>query len=278
MVFDDNQANLAELGSTKSTEPSKIGESQEFYFERAPATAPSPLSRLVARGHELHQYALERFASTYPRIIDIAWRTLRLIGLSLAIIFVVGLASFTMAFSHWLAIVVGHFVLRYTCPESLSTAFRDAEVNNTLIFATVGALLVNIPPFAVFVLSFPLTFDRTVVEGSTRPAQEFIERVTPKNRYARLFLKYTPRLLAAPLGCYIVWFAQQEVPKRGDIMLVPVDAFFAGLAGEITFSSMGYVKNWRVVQGWLEKKGAVGSHVSIEQLPPHITDTIAKPS
>ncbi|KAI0646887.1 hypothetical protein C8Q79DRAFT_925563 [Trametes meyenii] len=163
---------------------------------------------------------------------------MRLCGLSL--IFVVALACFFMALSHWGTIVFGHILLRYTFPVSVDDTFVRCRLDDTMIFAGIGAFVVNLPQFLVFLLSFPLTFDRTVLEGSTAPANEFVKRITPKNRYALAFMKYAPRLLAGPIGCKIFWFfsGDNDLTETLD----PLHAAMAGVAGEVVLTLLGILK------------------------------------
>ncbi|RDX48311.1 hypothetical protein OH76DRAFT_1383686 [Lentinus brumalis] len=205
-------------------------------------TASPPIVRLVEFGHRMQRKAQFRFQEAYPHIIDRLKRFLKLCGLTFVIIFVVALASFIMALSHWFTIVIGHLVLRQTVPLSIDNAFYDMKLDNTMIFAALGAFIVNLPPFITFVLSIPFTFDRTVLEGSTAPANEFIKRITPKNRYALLLLKYAPRLSAAPIGCKVFWLLSAPYTPE-EFALDPLHAFMAGVAGEVVLTTMGLIKN-----------------------------------
>ncbi len=175
-------------------------------------------------------------------MLDTLRRTVKLCGLVLMLIFVVMLASWFIALSHWFTVVFGHIVLRYAVPATLDNAFAVGQLDNTMIFAGIGAFVVNLPPLIIFLLSFPLTFDRTVLEGSAAPANEFIKRITPKNRYALLFMKYAPRLSAGPIGCKIFWMVSGEYSEP-EIALDPLHAALAGAAGEVVLTALGLVKN-----------------------------------
>ncbi|RPD65959.1 hypothetical protein L226DRAFT_557239 [Lentinus tigrinus ALCF2SS1-7] len=207
----------------------------------ATRTASPPIVRLTEFGRRMQRRAQEKFEETYPHILDRLKRFLTLCGLTFMIIFIVMLASFVMALSHWFTVVFGHIFLRYSVPLSIDDAFDKTRLDNTMIFAVVGAFIVNLLPFITFVLSIPFTFDRTVLEGSAAPANEFIKRITPKNRYMLLLMKYAPRLLAGPVGCKIFWILDSDVPD--DNTLDPLHAFMAGAAGEVVLTMMGLIKN-----------------------------------
>ncbi|KAI0721597.1 hypothetical protein C8T65DRAFT_630521 [Cerioporus squamosus] len=205
-------------------------------------TASPPIVRLVEFGHRMHQSARAKFEEAYPHILDRLRRFLKLCGLTFVIIFIVALASFIMALSHWFTIVFGHLVLRQTVPRSIDNSFYEMKLDNTMIFAALGAIIVNLPPFITFLLSIPFTFDRTVIEGSAAPANEFIKRITPRNRYMLLLLKYAPRLSAAPIGCKIFWLlTAPDNPE--EFVLDPLHAFMAGVAGEVVLTAMGLIKD-----------------------------------
>ncbi|KAI0670553.1 hypothetical protein C8Q78DRAFT_1036808 [Trametes maxima] len=198
------------------------------------------VGRLTSWSTRLRTQASTRWTETYPHVLDSLRRTIRLCGLSLMLIFVVALACFFMALSHWCTIVFGHVLLRYTFPVSVDDTFVRSRLDDTMIFAGIGAFVVNLPQFLVFLLSFPLTFDRTVLEGSTAPANEFVKRITPKNRYALAFMKYAPRLLAGPIGCQIFWFFSGD--NDLDETLDPLHATIAGVAGEVALTLLGMLK------------------------------------
>ena len=205
-------------------------------------TASPPLARILAFGRHVHAAALAKYEETYPRVLDTLGRILRLCGLTIMIIFVVFFASWFMAISHWFTVVFGHLVLRYTVPESIDPAFAKMHLDITAEFAAIGALVVNIPPFIIFLFSIPFTFDRTVLDRSATPANEFIKRITPKNRYALMILKYAPRLSAGPIGCAIYWLLTAPDHPEKDT-LDPLHAAIGGTAGELVLSGLGYVKN-----------------------------------
>ncbi|KAI1787899.1 hypothetical protein LXA43DRAFT_895459 [Ganoderma leucocontextum] len=222
-----------------------------------------PLVRIVHFGRSFQARILTKYEDTYPRILDAVKRILKLCGLTLMIIFVVMIASWFMALSHWFTVVFGHFVLRLLVPESIDDTFAKMRIDNTMIFAAIGALIVNLPPFLIFLLSIPITFDRTVVEGSAAPANELIRRITPKNRYALVFLKYAPRLLAGPIGCAVFWVIVEWEGSESDPTpaLRPLHAALAGVAGEVALSGLGYVKDW------LKRKPVSGESSVKDTLP-----------
>ncbi|KAI0361910.1 hypothetical protein OH77DRAFT_1584415 [Trametes cingulata] len=215
----------------------------------APGSGSSPLDRLTAFGRKLQTQATTKALEIYPRALDMLRRTAKLIGLSFALIFVVMMASFFMALSHWFTIVFGHFVLRYILPSNVDETFVRCRIDMTMLLAGVGAFVVNVPPFIVFLLSFPLTFDRTVLEGSAAPANEFIKRITPKNRYALVFLKYAPRLAAGPIGSVIFILLSGEDNYYSVETLDPLHAFIAGVGGEAALTALGFIRV-RVMQKW----------------------------
>ncbi|TBU32314.1 hypothetical protein BD311DRAFT_687137 [Dichomitus squalens] len=221
--------------------------------------ASPPLTRIITFGRRIHTEALARYEETYPRVLDTLRRVLKLCGLTLMIIFVVMLASWFMALSHWFTVFFGHFVLRYTFPQFLDDAFAKKNLDFTAIFAAIGALVVNLPPFLIFLLSVPLTFDRTVLEGSAAPANDFIKRITPNNWYALMFLKYAPRLSAGPVGCAIYWLLTG--PDEVEDTLDPLHAAIAGAAGELVLSILGYVKNR------LKRRPVGGEPITKDTLP-----------
>ncbi|KAL1947949.1 hypothetical protein VTO73DRAFT_13673 [Trametes versicolor] len=200
------------------------------------------VARLADYGRRLQAQATAKVAETFSQVLATLRRAAKLCGLVLMLIFVVILASWFIALSHWFTVVFGHIVLRYAVPATLDDAFAEGQLDNTMIFAAIGALVVNLPPLVIFLLSFPLTFDRTVLEGSAAPANEFIKRITPKNRQMLLFMKYAPRLLAGPIGCQIFWLLSgDDSPQK--IALDPLHAALAGAAGEGTLTALGLVKN-----------------------------------
>ncbi|KAI0709011.1 hypothetical protein C8Q76DRAFT_96368 [Earliella scabrosa] len=233
-----------ELGATGTKDATSKRESID---DAAPITGmrtthentASPLARLVIYGRQSKLYGLARDKLEEWHVRDKTKRFLKLCGLTLMLIFVVSLASFVMAFSHWFTIVFGHIVLHYVVPESFDPAYNK-PLDQTMILATVGALVVNLPPFIIFLLSIPITFDRTVLEGSAAPANDFIKRITPKNRYALVFMKYAPRLCAAPIGSKIVWIFDED-PET--YTLDPWHAFLAGVAGDLVLTGLGRLKN-----------------------------------
>ena len=169
------------------------------------------------------------------------------------LIVVVMLASVIMAFWTWFTIVVGHVILYLAVPESVDPMCKNAMFEYTMAFAAIGAFIVNLPPFVVFLLSFPLTFDRAVLESSRAPANDFIKRIMPKNRYALLFIQYAPRLLAGPIGCRILEILTADYTQPEFVVFDPLHAFLAGLAGEVVLSGLGRLKDFltrkRVGQG-----------------------------
>ncbi|KAH9901214.1 hypothetical protein C8Q73DRAFT_677092 [Cubamyces lactineus] len=206
-----------------------------------PAFPATPLQHLTSFRRRLFAQASAKWSETSPWVLDAVRRVVKLCALSLMLIFVVMLASWFMALSHWFTVVLGHFVLRHTLPEYIDDAFRKAQLDNTMIFAAVGAFIVNTPPFIIFLLSFPLTFDRTVLEGSAAPANEFLKRITPKNKYALVFLKYAPRLSAGPIGCAIFWAVDGGDHPHQEV-LDPLHAALAGAAGEVVLTVFGLLK------------------------------------
>lgn len=226
-----------------SNGPKFIAEDNDAEIPTSSArTANPPIVRLVEFGRRIQRNAQKKYEETYPLVLDRLMRFLKLCVLTLAIIFVVMLASFIMALSHWFTVVFGHFFLRYTLPEFVDDSFVKMRLDHTMIFSAVGAFIVYLPPFITFLLSIPFTFDKTVLEGSAAPANEFIKRITPKNRYSLLFLKYAPRLLAGPIGCKIYWILDSpDIPEEDT--LDPLHAFVAGVAGEVVLSAIGLVKN-----------------------------------
>ncbi|KAI0637143.1 hypothetical protein C8Q77DRAFT_550577 [Trametes polyzona] len=209
----------------------------------ATSRSSSLLGRIRAMGEQLYAQAAAKVDEAYPRIIDNLHRAARLCLLSLMIIFVVALASWFIALSHWFTIVFGHLFLRYTVPIALDDAFARCGLDNTMLFAGVGAFVVNLPPFFVFLVSFVFTFDRAVLEGSAAPANEFIKRITPTNRYALIFMKYAPRLLAGPIGCKIFWFIDGDNDRETAPVLDPLHAVMAGVAGEVVLTGLGMMKS-----------------------------------
>ncbi|KAI0336351.1 hypothetical protein GY45DRAFT_1357807 [Cubamyces sp. BRFM 1775] len=207
----------------------------------SPSPSGPPLERLTGLRERLLAQASAKWSEASPRVLDAARRVVKLCSLSLMLIFVVLLASWFMALSHWFTVVLGHFVLRHILPEYIDDAFRKAQLDNTMIFAAVGAFIVNSPPFIIFLLSFPLTFDRTVLEGSAAPANEFLKRITPKNKYALVFLKYAPRLSAGPIGCAIFWAIDGGDHSHVEV-LDPLHAAMAGVAGEVVLTAFGLLK------------------------------------
>ncbi|KAI0747949.1 hypothetical protein C8Q80DRAFT_1120555 [Daedaleopsis nitida] len=220
------------------------GDVQQRTHDAGGRAGRSPLNRLIAYGRTGYALAQAKAEEMYPHVLDRSKRFLKLCGLTFMIIFVVMLASWWIALSHWFTIVLGHIILHYTVPEGLDPAFDDAKLDNTMIMAAVGAFVVNLPPFIIFLFSFPLTFDRTVLEGSTAPANEFIKRITPQNRYTLIFMKYAPRLVAAPIGSKIFWVLSGETTEglRPDA-LDPLHAFLVGLVGELVLTGMGHLKD-----------------------------------
>ncbi|CDO70731.1 hypothetical protein BN946_scf184798.g46 [Trametes cinnabarina] len=206
----------------------------------SPVQQPWPHTQLVA----YKQWITDKWMETYPWMISTLYRITRLCFLSVMVIFVVFLASWFMALSHWFTIVLGHLVLRYTMPRSVDDAFVKGRIDYTMIFAAVGALIVNCPPFIIFLVSFPFTFDRSTVEGGTASANAFIKRITPKNRHILLFLQYAPRLAAAPVGCVIVSAIEADNHIEPGEILTPLHAALAGLTGEVVLTASGRLKGW----------------------------------
>ena len=207
----------------------------------APTSPGTPLERLETLRRRLVAQASAKWSETKPRVLDAFRLIIKLCVLSLMLIFVVLLASWFMALLHWFTIVLGHFVLRHTLPGYIDDAFQKAQLDNTMIFAAVGAFIVNSPPFIIFLLSFPLTFDRTVLEGNAAPANEFLKRITPKNKVALVFLKYAPRLSAGPIGCAIFWAIDGNDHTHEEV-LDPLHAAMAGVAGEVVLTAFGLLK------------------------------------
>ncbi len=202
-------------------------------------TSSSPLNRLIAYGRESTLYALacDKFEEWHVR--DKTKRFLKLCGLTFMLIFVVMLSSLIMAFSHWFTIVFGHVFLHYTVPQLVDPTHLDY----TMILAGVGAFIVNLPPLIVFLLTLPLTFDRNILERGTAAANELIKRTTPKNRYVLVFIKYAPRLAAAPIGSKIVYIIQGPEDNFEEDALDPLHAFLVGLVGEIVLTVLGRLKD-----------------------------------
>ncbi|KAI0374706.1 hypothetical protein BV20DRAFT_960855 [Pilatotrama ljubarskyi] len=207
----------------------------------AQSVSSPPVVRLVAFVRKIWSEAILDVKGMYPPVLEALRRTGRLVSLSLMLIFVVMLASFFMALSHWFTIVFGHLVLRYILPPSIDDTFVRCRLDQTMIMAGVGAFVVNLAPFIIFLLSFPLTFDRTVLEGSTAPANEFIKRITPTNRYALIFMKYAPRLAAGPIGCAIFILLSGEDYSSQE-SLDPLHAAIAGVGGEVTLTTLAFLK------------------------------------
>lgn len=169
---------------------------------------------------------------------------LKLTLFSFATVLVVMLASWTMALIHWIVVVLGHLVLHYLVPESLDKQFANAHLDNTMIFAAIGAFIVNLFPFLIFLISFPCTVNRNVLERSAAPANELVQRITPRNRYARIVLKYAPRLTAGPIGCAVFWVVGDVANEHYvDKVLDPLHAAIAGVAGELLLTLLSKLKD-----------------------------------
>ncbi|KAI9064250.1 hypothetical protein FKP32DRAFT_1626153 [Trametes sanguinea] len=196
-------------------------------------------SSLQGRVMAYKERIVAKFTEIYPRVLDTLYRIAKLCCLTFMVIFVVMLASWFMALFHWFTIVLGHIVLRYTMPQSIDDAYVKGRIDNTMIFAGIGAFIVNSPPFIIFLLSLPFTFNRSTVEAGTASANEFIKRIMPKNRYALLFLQYAPRLVAGPLGCAIMRAIDGDNSRDVGEIVDPLHAAFAGIAGEVVLTACG---------------------------------------
>ena len=243
----------------KFTEGDKINHSstpdKEGLFEplKPVATHSYPEStdkKAETRTHQAYKYA-----------IDTSRRALKLFGLSLLLICVVLISTIVVAATHWPTPVVGHLFLRLILPPALGgDIYRNRMLEHTIGLALYGALLVNAPSFVLFLLSFPFTFDRTVLEGSIAPAHTFVERITPTDPRAQRFIKYAPRLAVGPVGVAVVlWMcAYLKLDPPAD-MLDTRHAFYAGLAGEAVLSGLGRLKRTAVIQRCLGRRKAVPS-------------------
>ncbi|OSD02900.1 hypothetical protein PYCCODRAFT_1477526 [Trametes coccinea BRFM310] len=194
-----------------------------------------PYARLAEHKERL----LTKLNKIYPRVLDTLYRIAKLCCLTFMVIFVVMLASWFMALFHWFTVVLGHIVLRYATPPSIDDSFAKGRIDNTMIFAGIGAFIVNSPPFIIFLLSFPFTFNRSAVESGAASANGFIKRIMPENRYALLFLQYAPKMVAGPLGCVIMRAIDGDNSRDGGEILDPLHAAFAGLAGEAVLTACG---------------------------------------
>ncbi|KAH9946263.1 uncharacterized protein BXZ73DRAFT_73058 [Epithele typhae] len=254
---------LAELGAASSSQKPSVGVEDEPVqptSSQGNSSVPPTIVYLWELGQRGHAFLVSRVGQPYLAFLgflkytlDLILRTLKLIGFSIAIIFIVGIASWFIAFTQWCSVVVGHLALRAIVPRSLDNSFHEMKIEQTMIFAVIGAVIVNIPPFVVFLISFLFNFNRTVIEGNAAPALEFMRRITPENHRIRLALKYTPRLLVAPIGYFVVrevdrMASYPELPPPGPA-LEPLRVVIIGLAGEIVFTGLGRIKGSRFVQG-----------------------------